>query len=711
MKKQIIILSLLASALGYAQEEKKDQTSETKNIKEVTIKKTKKAIEQKADRTIFDFSEQEHLNTGTAMEGIKKLPGLMSSDLTGMSYQGKNLAVYMDGRPLNINSTELSAFLDGLPGNAIDRIEIITNPGAEYPATGGGAILNIITSRTAKNYLTATYSGNYSFSNYDKLRHRTNQSILLNAKNQWFGWQLNTGVNYNENMNDSKMGDFSQAISDNRARGYFLRSALNFHLGKDRLLLNYNLNHNNNDGQVDGSGKINHLAFERYDAVQNKNLRHEAMATYQKRFDDPSKKLDFKLSYSHFDRNFEQENQLFRLNSVESKQPLYHTNSNSKTAEFRINYSQDIPLLDKGKIHIGGLYERLHLITNGLNIKNLDYKRQTIASFAELQTSKGKFDFTLGVRGEDYDIGGITYNAKNQKYEDLKPFKQYRFFPNASVQYNFSPMMNMALNYNKKIWLPRVNQLNPNAGEYANDTFANVGNANLQPTIYDDFEAKFTAFNYLSVSYTLGLEENDMVDRFIRDGDKVLMINTNIPSIKRHTFSVGVPFPLAIFKHSFKEMMSMHPDKLNLIYFVLAYQKRDIPDFKTNGFLYLNANGNLSLPQGIKFNFNYTIMPKNGDYYYYKLLEPLGHTLNLTLSKKFLKNQLNVSLFANDVFDTSRGLIETGGIQPPVIVSFKSNSRSFGISLNYKIPTRNKLAKEDPNLLLREQKEESGLIK
>jgi outer membrane receptor for ferrienterochelin and colicin len=59
----------------------------------------------------------------------------------------------MDGRPLNISTTELNAFLEGMPANAIEKIEIITQPGAEFPATSGGAILNIITNKNAKNYL------------------------------------------------------------------------------------------------------------------------------------------------------------------------------------------------------------------------------------------------------------------------------------------------------------------------------------------------------------------------------------------------------------------------------------------------------------------------------------------------------------------------------------------------------------------------------
>src|SRR5690606_1154932 len=102
MKKSIVILSTITFLNSYAQEKLK--TDRESNIEGVTVVKTKKAVEQKADRTIFDFSEQPQLNSGTVMEGVKKLPGLVVTDIAGMMYQGKILDVYMDGRPLNISS-------------------------------------------------------------------------------------------------------------------------------------------------------------------------------------------------------------------------------------------------------------------------------------------------------------------------------------------------------------------------------------------------------------------------------------------------------------------------------------------------------------------------------------------------------------------------------------------------------------------------------
>ena len=101
MKRKIAALFLIVTTLSFAQ--KKEDVKE-KQIDGVTITKTKKAVEQKADRTIFDFSEQPSLNSGSVIEGVKKLPGVVVSEAVGIMYQGKPLDVYMDGRPLNISS-------------------------------------------------------------------------------------------------------------------------------------------------------------------------------------------------------------------------------------------------------------------------------------------------------------------------------------------------------------------------------------------------------------------------------------------------------------------------------------------------------------------------------------------------------------------------------------------------------------------------------
>lgn len=74
-----------------------------------------------------------------------------------------------------------------------------------------------------------------------------------------------------------------------------------------------------------------------------------------------------------------------------------------------------------------------------------------------------------------------------------------------------------------------------------------------------------------------------------------------------------------------------------------------------------------------------------------------------------MKDRLSVSVFANDIFNGQQMAfrsVET----PNVRLSNKNDSRSFGFSVNYKIPTKNKLAKEAPNMLNQEKKDDSGGI-
>ena len=715
MKKQIAVLSLLISAMGWAQEDKPQTQKKEKEIKEVTITKTKKAVEQKADRTIFDFSEQPNLNTGTALEGIKKLPGLIVSDLTGMAYQGKPLSVYMDGQPLNITSNELNAFLEGMPANAIDRIEVVTSPGAEYPATSGGAILNIITSKSAKSYLTATYSGNYSFSNYDKYRSRTNNSILLNSKNRWFGWQLNLGQNYREYMRNSEVDNISKIFNDERNRGYFAKAALTFDFSQnDRLLLNYNLNYSNNDAVVQSNGIFSGLSYTREDETKSLGLRHEASATYQKRFSGSDRKLDFKFTYTKRDNDFEQKN-LF-LNQIPTNRFVLDNSSDARTAEFRVDFSQPLNIFDKGKISVGGLYERLDFTTESRGITNLDYQRQTASSYVELQTTIGKLDFILGTRAEDYDISGTTYNSSTHQYDDLHKFKQYRLFPNASVQYNITRGVNFSVNYNKKISLPSISLLNPNNSTYGNGNIQTTGNANLQPTIYDNISARISAFDYVFLGYNLNLVDNNLIQKISRSGDQVSSLNENISSARIHNFNIGFPIPLMIFTKPIKEIMGSmsrtNPDKVSFLYFFVNYQLQRLPNITPNGLLYLNATAQIILPKGIKLNANYSLIPAKSGYFYLQIDEPMNNSLDISLSKKFMDNKLSVSLYVNDVFNTNKWAVRSIYQTPNVLMRGKNDTRAFGISVNYKIPTRNKLAKENPNMLSSDKKEDDGgLIK
>ncbi|EIA10491.1 outer membrane beta-barrel family protein [Flavobacterium frigoris] len=703
MKKNILIALMLLGGVFTisAQNNPEKSVEKTTELNEVAIIKTKKAIEQKADRTIFNFADQPSLNTGSVLEGIKKLPGLIASDIAGMMYQGKQLDVFMDGRPLNISTNELNSFLEGMPANAIEKIEIITQPGAEFPATSGGAILNIITNKNAKNYLSATYTNSTSFTSYDDIRWRMNNSLLLSAKNKYFGWQLNLGQNYRESavwtslekQENNTISLLSSTDADRVGRNNYIKSALTFDIGKDRLLLNYDLTQNNNDSYAIGKGPN----FSTNDASVSTGLRQDAVVTYQKKFDNTAKKLEFKFNYNSNENNFE-------LSPIANSSATLDNSSNQNLYNFKFDYSQPLKFSDEGKLSFGSLYEELLFDAQSKGVRNLDYRRRTAASYLELQTKFDKVNFIVGGRAEDYNITGNTDTA------ELTAFKQFRFFPNASAQYNFNKSIYFNLNYNKKITLPSTSALNPNNTNYQNPNIDYSGNPNLQPTIFNNYEVKLSAFDYAFISYNISSAKNQVIQRVTLTDDVVVNSNENIPEIKIHNFSVGMPIPYMLFTKGLEETMKMNvnPDTMNFLYVYAGYQYHQIPNVDTNGFWMFNFMSQIVLPKQIKFVANYNYIIPKGNYFYFIAVKPFRNALDLTFSKKFLKDQLTLSIYADDILNGNKNAFSS--YETPLLISNKMDSRKFGFSLNYKIPTKNKLAKENPNLLNKDKKEDSGIL-
>ena len=681
-----------------AQKTNANDTIKTTQLDEVILITKKKAVEQKADRTVFDFSEQSHLNSGSLMEGLKKLPGLIISDVAGALYQGKPLEVYLDGRPLNIYSNELNSYLEGMPANAVERVEIITQPGAEFPATSGGAIINIITSKNAKRYLSATYSNGYSFTNYEQARHRFNNSILLSAKNNLFGWQFQAGQNYSESLQTTAFYTPTLLLSANKSerinRTYFIKSGLKFDLGNDRLLVNYDFTSGLNGRLVDAVG----YNFANVDRSNTNVQRHDVMLTYQKRFKDLTKKLDFRVNYNNNQDNF-------NLRAIPSGTVSLLNDYKQNFYQFKTDYSQQLQFLTDTKWSSGLLADKLDFVTKSFGIENLNYERTTLAVYTEFQTKHKDFEFILGARLESYNIEGKT------DIGTLTPFDLTRFFPNASVQYNLMPQVYLNTNYNRKVSLPNTSALNPNNTSYQNPNVDFSGNPNLQPTIYDNYEVRVSAFEYFFIGYSISDANNKIVDRIISTPTGAASVSQNIPKLKVRNVNLGVPIPYMLFTKGLKETLkfNFNPDDINFMYIYVGNQRHILQEIESKSFWVYNIMSQVVLPSKIKFSVNYNATSTGGNYQYYAIREQLSESLDITFAKKFISDNLSVSIYANDILNTSKQGLDAIGTN--LMYDSKYDTRRFGFSLNYKIPTKNKLAKEQGNILNEGEKGEDTLLK
>ncbi|WP_449400387.1 outer membrane beta-barrel protein [Chryseobacterium wanjuense] len=233
----------------------------------------------------------------------------------------------------------------------------------------------------------------------------------------------------------------------------------------------------------------------------------------------------------------------------------------------------------------------------------------------------------------------------------------------------------------------------------------------MQPTIFDNYELKVSAFDYAFIGYSVSSASNQVAQIIRKDGKNLFNEQVNISNMKIHNFNIGLPVPFMIFSKPISEIMkfNFNPDKINFMYLYAGYQKHDIDNLNNKGFWIFNIMTQLILPKDIKLTANYSYLTPKAGYFYFTAEKPFNNSLDITLTKKFMDNRLTVSVFANDIFN---GQVMQVRSNPPsgeaVYMRNKYDTRNFGLSINYKIPTKNKLAKEDPNILNSTKKEDNG---
>lgn len=119
-----------------------------------------------------------------------------------------DVLVYIDGKRFPQGGDALTAYLQSLPAEQIDKIEIITNPGAKYEAEGNAGIIDI---RLKKNENWGT-NGSASISAAQGKTTRSNTSLTLNHREGKWNHYLTRGVYRGANVNTNFFKTFREKI-------------------------------------------------------------------------------------------------------------------------------------------------------------------------------------------------------------------------------------------------------------------------------------------------------------------------------------------------------------------------------------------------------------------------------------------------------------------------------------------------------------------
>jgi len=641
-------------------------------LSEVTVVGShKEFIKIDADKTTFQVKDNPALSSGSMSDALRKLPGVIVSPSGNLNLNGKDVAIYIDGVPSNLSGQDLKSYIQSLPANAIEKIELIENPGASFEANTSGGVINIITRSNSFKSFSGILNLHYGTSN----NHKYSPSIMLNGRKKTINWQLQTGYNSQEVTDYNTVNRtfttftpnvlfYQDGIGKELNNNFYFRPMVNFRINPtSNLIVNYNLNvarnRLNTPGVVYTENLTPAINYTNYYSNQNNNDNNELVAKYKTRLDTLGKTLQITAYYSHFGKNSKGNSLL------EQKIPyLYSINDiNLNLTNFYGKFDLELPF--KGfQINTGGKFNKVEagdvgkynlnksdstLFNRRVYDSRLDfsYNETNIALYAEFKKKIGKLNVTAGVRLEDLEFNSSLL----QKDTTVKGGFPY-VYPTFNLLYQFTPILKMTGRYSRKVAMPPYSQLDPNNNGYFDQYSSSVGNQYLKPNFYDNYSMAFSAFNYVSLSANYSYTKNVSLMTLNTEPNSLVSTQTftNYGNIRNYNVSFGFPVPFGLItkgKEFFKQPMDM--DKMSFIYFYTAYTRQVIKDYvypngHSSPFWIFVANAQIVLPYSLKLNGQYFLLTK-GVYQIYQVEKPIQYWL-VDLTRKFLKDKLEFTVEA-----------------------------------------------------------------
>ncbi|WP_372785137.1 TonB-dependent receptor [Phenylobacterium sp.] len=115
----------------------------------ITVNGARAQVETSIDRKSYSVTNDLTAQTGSIADVLRNIPSVQVDARGNPSLQGEgNVIVLIDGRPsTQLSGQSLGEALQAMPADRIDRVEVMTNPSAEFQAAGTGGIINLITKR------------------------------------------------------------------------------------------------------------------------------------------------------------------------------------------------------------------------------------------------------------------------------------------------------------------------------------------------------------------------------------------------------------------------------------------------------------------------------------------------------------------------------------------------------------------------------------
>ena len=469
-------------------------------LDEAVIKGEKSYMELKLDRRVYNVGKDPNNAGSNAQEILETVPSV-EVDVDGtVSLRGSsNVRILIDGKPSGLIGISTQDALRQLPGNLIDKIEVITNASAKYDAEGDAGILNIVLKKDKRVGLNGSFSINTGYP------HNHGASANINYRKGKINFFTSVGAQYRQGPGSGKsyqqffLEDTSFAYERTReqTRGgvsgngqfgldYFINDKTNL-TASGMYSRSWNDNHSElKYTDIDENGDVTQLVTRSEDEIEQKQ-NVEANLNFRRMFKKEDQLLtadakwflsqdyengdlsevgtDYLLS-QRTDNTENERNWLFQTDYVHPFTENVRMETGLKATLRRIDNDYQVDQQND----TSQVWETLSAFDN-----NFIYTENVYAAYLIASGKIKKFSLQGGIRAEYSDIRTelVKTNEKNNR-------SYISVFPSAHISYELVHGNSLQLSYSRRISRPRFRELIPFSSLSDNRNFR-MGNPNLNP--------------------------------------------------------------------------------------------------------------------------------------------------------------------------------------------------------------------------------------
>jgi outer membrane receptor protein involved in Fe transport len=658
MKNLNTFLLLIISLSLYSQKNKLDSISQ--KLDEVNITTKKKVFEKKVDRFVYNIENAVSSAGGSATDALKRTPGINIINDQITLFGGGNLMLLVNEKRIQLDQKDLINYIESIPIENIQSIELITTPPSEFQAEGVGGIINIVLKKIKKDQWNARINGSYiqaTFPTYKLDGNYTYQknklSIGLNV-NTVKGSKNRVGTTSYYYPNQLWNGTVDDVVNQESIQSRF---NIDYQISdKTTIGLQYNggfsnpLNNSNTKSDLikRNSNSLDSLLVAHSD-LENKIENHGLNLNFVTKLDTLGKSFEVNIDYFNYKNDTKNSSITtnFLPNGLLANATSMITNENQQDIN---NYSGEIIYNHPTKLanfKMGGriaknitknIYDYQNILNNNLTSDNqkFDFYEDNQALFVSANRKLNpKWTLQAGLRMEATQTEAITNQTTESEINNY-----IKFFPSAYILYIPNENFSYSLSYSKRINRPSYSFLSP-LRLYSNNNSYSEGNPQLTPSFNHKLELNINYKNKLNTWIFANREENGF--NFLTRPLENLQVYTGYNFYTQSEIGISQ-------RYTFKAIKEIETAFQYATYYKDVKTNVDFVDDVTN------LSGNVSITNSFALNKSKTLQAEIYYWYNFPSYWVVYHcesnsTFDIGVRWKSKNNKWNASVNISDIFN------------------------------------------------------------